>query len=224
MTLPVKMSDGSIGTMELPALMPFDVLEYLINVCGLRLDDKVLASFWGHLDKVGDEWSKSTADYRRGVPGQVWPLGLYGDEAVVGLINNPFLKVVGLFLSVPLYRPSSTRLSRYLLFAVESDKIVSFPETVFPVLRAIVVSMNRLSETGIGSTYFLCSEIRGDQGFFKHILRHKSWWKDSFICFRCRANIKSGRSNYLRYDGWTNTRHTLESFFETELTTLPLCA
>ena len=223
MTLPVKMSDGTVGTMVLPVLMPFDIIEYLINGCGLRLDDSLLASFWGHLDSVGDEWSKSTADYRRNVPGQVWPLGLYGDEAVVGLINNPFLKVVGLFLSVPLYRPTSTRLSRFLLFAVESDKIVSFPETVFPVLEAIVASMNKLSEHGIGSTYFLCSEFRGDQAFFKQIVRHKSWWKDSFVCFRCRASIKKGKHNYLHYDGWTNTRHTLESFFDTELMT-PLSA
>ena len=187
MALPVKTPDGGVGTMELPVLLPFDILEYLINECGLRFHNDLLASFWGHLDLVGDEWAKSTADYRRRAPGQVWPLGLYGDEAVVGLINNPFLKVVGLFLSIPVYRPSATRLSRFLLFAIESDKIKSYPETLFPVLEAIVASMNRLTEVGIGSKRFLCSEIRGDQGFFKQVLRHKSWWKDSFVCFRCRG-------------------------------------
>ena len=29
-------SDGSIGTIELPVLTPYDIVDYLINKCGLR--------------------------------------------------------------------------------------------------------------------------------------------------------------------------------------------
>ena len=202
--------------------LPFDIMAYLVTKCGMTISDKVLDSYWRHLDQMKDEWAVSTQEFRR-CAGKVWPLGLYGDEANVGLINAPFLKVWGVFMSVIVYRPSSTRLSRFLLFSLESDKILSFEATFYPVLQAITDSMNQLTQEGIGGIRFLCAEIRGDQAFFKAVFRHKAWWKDTQVCFRCRASIRPGDSSYLLYDSWTSSVRTTEDFILEELNE-PLCS
>lgn len=221
-TLPIKTPDGSPGTLPLPVQLPFDVMTYLVKTCSMTIKDEVLNSYWRHLDQMRDEWSLSTHEFRQSA-GKVWPLGLYGDEANIGLINAPFLKVWGVFMSVILYRPSSTRLSRYLLFSLESDKLLSFEDTFYPILEAITVSMNRLASEGVDNIRFLCGEVGGDQSFLEAVFRRKARWKDTQVCFRCRASIRPGDSNYLLYDSWRPTVRTTAEFILEELKE-PLCA
>ena len=195
-------------------------MSYLINDVKLHIDERLINQFWGHLSTVNDAWANDTLSWRQALQKPVWPLGFYGDEAVIGLINAPFNKVFGLYMNAVLYRPKSTRKSRYLLFAIEVDKIVSMEESVYPVLSLITESFNRLSKEGINGIHFLVSEIRGDQLFFKSIFKHESWWKSKQICFRCGASC--GQSfNYTNYDGWQATRRTTEQFIAEELPIVP---
>ena len=224
-TLPIKLEDGSVGSKPFPLQLPHNILRYLIETCGLSLPDDLLRAFWDHLDQTGDCWAASTKAFRQSVDRPTWPLGLYGDEACIGLINAPFNKVHGLFLNVVLWRPQSTRLSRFLLFAIESEKILTVVDTLFPVLQMITDSMNQLTEQGIGKIRFLVSEIRGDQAFIRNVFRHRAWWLYSNPCFRCRATLQPGPRNYCLYDepgGWESTRLTTEDFIRHQLT-LPMC-
>ena len=200
--------------------MPYMIMEYLILSCQLTIADEVVNSYWSHLESVNDAWAISTQEWRRAVGGGVWPLGLYGDEAALGLITDPYLKIYGIFMSVVLFRPTATRLSRFLLFSVESDKIKSVEETIYPALEMITASFNRLTAEGIRGRYFLVSELRGDQAFFRYVFKHSSWWKASEICFRCSASSKPTNLNYCVYearDSWNTTYRSTQDFIGYEL-------
>ena len=181
---------------------------------------EVLENYWNRLDGVGDDWAASTRSFREAA-GRVVPLGFYGDEAVIDLINAPTNKIHGLTLNIPVWRTSSTRLSRFLLRSIESDKIVSVEKTIFPVLQLITDSFNKLAEEGVNGLRFLVSEIRGDQVFFKSLFQHRSWWKATEVCFRCKATVKPGRLNYCNDyaadGGWRATSRSTEEFIVFEL-------
>lgn len=217
--VPIRLSDGSVSSGTFPVHLPFDVLQYLICDCNLNIDAGLLDQYWSHLDNVGDEWASSTKEYRR-TAGVVWPLGFYGDEAAIGLINAPTNKVYGLFMNVVVFRPASTRMGRFLLFSIESDKVVSAEKTMFPVVDVITASFNKLTEEGIKHIRFLLSEIRGDQVFFRYLFQHRLWWKHTEVCFRCQADSKCGRFNYCIYDshdGWRTSLRSTEEFLVDQL-------
>ena len=140
-------------------------MDYLIGSCNLHIEEELINQFWSHLDSVEDSWALSTREFRKAVGDKVIPLGFYGDEACMGLVTDPYNQIYGLFMSVVLFRPTSTRMSRYLLFSVDSHRIHSVEETFFPVLEQITASFNRLSNEGVHGRHFLVSEIRGDQSF-----------------------------------------------------------
>ena len=219
--VPVKVPGDKVSEEALPVQLPYDIMCHLIQKCNLDLEKTLVDGYWKHLQNVGDSWAWSTQRFRE-IHGNCncWPLGFYGDEAVLSIQNNPGNKILGLTLNCPLFRPRSTRLSRYLLFSVESDKIVSIKATLYPVLQVLVDSFNRLTEEGISGTYFLVSEIRGDQVFFRQIFRHRSWWRSKDMCFRCRATAVPGLLNYCIYEsnsGWAHTLRSTDDFIKEEL-------
>lgn len=210
----------------LPVLLPYDIMEYLISSCQLKISDGAINSYWSHLESVNDTWALNTKQWRDAV-GRVWPLGLYGDEACMGLITDPYNQIYGIFMNVILFRPKATRLARYMLMSVESDAIESVENTIFPVLDLIVESFNKLTEEGIQGTRFLVGEIRGDQAFFRYLFKHKSWWRSADVCFRCSATAKQCPLNYAIYeapDGWNTTCRNTAEFIQSELPYDKLCS
>lgn len=224
----MKLPDGSKGEASLPLHMPYDIMKYLIADCGLQLDAGLVSNYWSHLEKVKDNFATMTKEFRH-VAGKVWPMGFYGDEAAMGLINAPTNKIYGLFVNIPLWRPKSTRLSRFLLFSVETERVLSIEETIFPALELITESFNELISAGVNGIRFLLSEIRGDQAFFRLIFKHQSWWKGTNVCFRCRAVAGPGPMSYCLYhqpesnDGWVATLRSTEEFLVEELPAANQC-
>lgn len=221
MKVPVKMSDESSCLEALPLELPHRILEYLLNSRQLEIKRESLLHCWNHLDDVGHPFAKSLKAFRetRGSD-HVVPIGLYGDEACLGLVNNPQAKVLGLFMSIVVHRPTSTRLSRYLLWSIHPDKIVSFEQTVDPVLKEIVESCEKAASEGVNGLYFLTSEIRGDQVFFRSIFRYKSRWASNDVCYRCKASAKDASLLYTTYGdqaGWAQTVRTTQEFILEEL-------
>ena len=142
-------------------------------------------------------------------------------------INNaPYDKVAGVFLNLPLFRPKSSRLSRYLLFALEINKVISAQETYYPLLAKIVESCNFATEHGVQGRHFLLSEFRGDQLWFRQLFQHVSWWKSLNVCFRCRATSDPDSPlNYLlngSENGWETTCRSTNDFLLEELPS-PMC-
>ena len=212
---------------SLPLILPYDVMDYLIGSCNLHIEEELINQFWSHLDSVEDSWALSTREFRKAVGDKVIPLGFYGDEACMGLVTDPYNQIYGLFMSVVLFRPTSTRMSRYLLFSVDSHRIHSVEETFFPVLEQITASFNRLSNEGVHGRHFLVSEIRGDQSFFKYLFKHESWWRSTNVCFRCKATTRPTNLNYCVYesnDGWNCTCRSTFEFIRDELPHDKLCS
>ena len=85
----MKKSDGSSGEEIFPLQLPEHVLEYLITKCRIQIDDALVERYWRHLTRVGDTLAVSSKQFREGLEKPVWALGLYGDEACMGLINAP---------------------------------------------------------------------------------------------------------------------------------------
>lgn len=211
---------------NLPVILPYDVMDYLIGSCHLPIDDLLLNKFWSHLDSVQDPWALSTSDFRKAAGANVIPLGFYGDEACIGLVTDPYNQIYGLLMSVVLFRPTSTRMSRFLLCSVDSHRIESAEGTFYPVLEKITESFNRLSSEGVHGRRCLVSEIRGDQAFFKYMFKHESWWRHTNVCFRCRATSKPTPLNYCIYesaDGWNTTCRSTQQFIEEQLPQDNIC-
>lgn len=185
--------------------------------CGLNIPDQLCRNYWQHLDDVNDEVAVSSRQLRRLADQEVWPIGIHGDEANIGLVNAPFDKILGVFMNVPLFRPRSTLVSRYLLFSVEHSRIVDVHRTINPVLTEIVASLNRCLETGILGRRFIVTELRGDQVWIKFLFQHRSSWQGVPVCFRCQASTRATDVNYLFYDKWLPTLRSTMDFLVEEL-------
>lgn len=225
----LKMPDESAEHIKIPVQLPHLLLEYLLCDCSLQIEDDLVRKWWNHLDSVNDDIAVETREFRRligdGTGSLCWPLGIHGDEANIGLINNPTNKIIGVTLNIPLFRPMATRISRWLLFAVESERVWSVEETIFPVLEAITLSVNHAIQYGVKGRHFILTEIRGDQAWFRYIFKHKAYWIGNNICFRCKACAKPNSLNYTLNGvagGWESTvRSTLD--FITEELEEPYC-
>lgn len=214
----VKFKDGDrIYMSPVPYLLPHDILRYLLVECGLTIDETLCQNFWRHLETVGEEVAVASKEFRSLDSKQVWPVGIHGDEACMGLNNAPYDKVMGVFLSLPLFRPRSTRISRFLLFALETAKVVDVQNTVNPILQHIVASLNHCTERGIEGRRMILTELRGDQLWFRFLFNHASWWKTVHVCFRCKCSTRPDSLNYVNYDGWVGTSRTTREFIEEEL-------
>ena len=220
----LKLPDGSKEKIKMPVQLPHLVLKYLLCDCGLHLQDKLVQKYWDHLESVNDDIALETKEFRRlaaaGTGALCWPLGLHGDEANIGVINNPTNKVIGITLNVPLFRPKATRLSRWLLFAIESDHVWSVEETLYPVLEVIADSLNPAIQNGVGGRRFLVTELRGDQSWIRFIFKYKAFWIGNNICYRCKACTKPTNLNYALNDmpgGWESTVRSTADFINEEL-------
>ena len=192
-------------------------MEHLLK-CGLEIEESHVKRFWDHLDKVGHEVAVRSRQLRSLEKQQIWPLGLHGDDANMGIISAPFEKILGMSMNVVLYRPRSTRISRFLLFSLEVKRLVDVRSTLNPILARIVESFNRLTEIGIEGRKFIVTELRGDQAWNRLIFEHESFWKTVNICFRCEATTRPTHLNYALCNGsWLATSKSTEDFLMKEL-------
>lgn len=187
MTVIATMPNGKDGEKVVPVILPHQLVQYLVSECHLPISNCRICQYWSHLEAVQDALALSTRGFRQAAGLPVVPLGIYGDEAQIGLQNNPLNQVLGMSLNFPLWRPKSTRLARFTMFSVDSEEVASFPKTIFPILRCITESLNSLSSTGLHGRRYLLTEIRGDQVFVRKLFNHRSWWVAKKICFRCKA-------------------------------------
>ena len=225
----VKNQDESTAQLSLPVLLPQDLLEYLVVECKLRVKPSLVTNYWKLLEVAGNEVAVRSQELRQQCSRPIWPLGLHGDEACMGIQSAPYDKIVGVFLNIVVFRPTATRLSRYLLFSIDSSRILTVEDSIFPLLEAVTNSLNHVCEVGVdnGRQRFLLTELRGDQVWFRQIFRHRSWWLAREVCHRCCASINEAAVNcYTKYKDFTNVfpPRTTEEFVLEELPLeLPLC-
>ena len=199
---------------ELDVVEPLSLVAYLWNDIGIDIPSQLVESYWAHYREVGAPW----ASWSSATPQHV-PLALYGDDCKI----RPGEKMVGLFLSFPLFRPRSVRCSKFLLFAVQ-EELEYKHFTMDSVLRFLVWALNclhvgRFPRTGCDGEElrgaqaeragkevapgrkFAVTELKGDWSWFKKVFRFKSSWKGGTkvpVCFHCRAGAREPFSIYYK--------------------------
>ena len=179
--------DGSTTTKDFPVLLPHTILKFLFEEASVDIKESNIQKFWSHLRAVQYPWAMNVDS---SIP--FIPIGVHGDEAHYGADNANINKLTCVFLDLPLWRPKNARLSRYLMFCIDSSQVVGY-KSLHPVFQAIAESINfayfGVNEKGerITDRRFILSELRGDQVWHKYVWRHLNWWRKRECCFRCGA-------------------------------------
>ena len=197
--------DGSTTTKDFPVLLPHKILKYLFETAQIEIHEDNLRKFWSHLREVQHPWVQSID-----TTNQFIPIGVHGDEAHYGADTANINKLTCIFLDLPLWRPKNARLSRFLMFCIDSSQCVGY-ETLHPVLQSIAESINwayfGMDETGQITTHrkFILSELRGDQVWHHYIWRHLNWWRKRECCFSVWCSpteVNTKRSFVLWHQRW----------------------
>ena len=187
---------------DLEVVPVHQIMAYLFDTVGLKIDMEDVREFWRFSrEEVCEPWALYSPATERHIP-----LGLYGDSAKVETEFGSY-KVLGVFANLPLFRPSRTRYSRWLLFSIREEEVLA-PWTMNEIYRHIVWSCNILfhglhPSRGIdgqalsgkhvgkpicsGGQVFTVTELRGDWAYHKQTFRFKASWTGHDICFKCPA-------------------------------------
>ncbi|CAK9079208.1 unnamed protein product [Durusdinium trenchii] len=176
------------------------IVHYLWEHIGVDVPPAKVAEYWSHNRKFKVPWAENhpAGDYHI-------PLALYGDSCRTRQVSyQPARKVLGIFLSCPLFRPKSVRASRWLVFSIEEDQLQG-DITLDRVLLYIAWALNclftgrwpRCDMKGTEFTHhkaeragkwicgrplaFALTELRGDWLWFKGLFRLRSSWKITLV-------------------------------------------
>lgn len=206
--VPVKDSKSPRGlSMEsFPILHPHRVLAYLFDVVGIDVPDHLVQQYWDHSRQVGEPWAVNSPASRHHVP-----IGLHGDAARLWTVYQ-FEKHVAIFMNLVLFRPTSTRYSRFLLFSIPHNKLFK-NRTLNRVWERLAWSLEAcykgknpdLGPRGIplkgknleranlpitkGNRVFCVTEYRGDWEWHRDTFRPRASWNSLQVCFKCPATL-----------------------------------
>ena len=209
---------------KVPFLDPDTVMQYLINA-GLTIPQEQVVEFWENKRHSGETWVENCPATNQHIP-----IAIYGDACRLYTARKDS-KYLGIFISLPLWRPRSTRYSRWCIFRLKLKKLHG-TQTLHPVLQRITYKLNMLFENGLlgpnGRVYnFCCSEIRGDWEWHKQLFDLTSSWKSvTQVCFRCNCTSRSDNPKELFYcldhdPAWRE--FTLTDFVASQIKHWPPC-
>lgn len=181
--------------------------------------------------------------------GNFWPLSIYGDEARYTDSAGFVEKVVVLNLSFVLWRPASTRNSRFVIWACRESLCVGH-KTLWSVYeyvrycldwlflgvkpdegflgqplpcnlrRSTPNSLDPLCKKG---TRFPLTEIRGDWAWHSFALQLVPRWNSARCCFKCTADACE-RLDYTLSAAFIQKQVSHADFLRTMLKGPPICA
>ena len=180
----VGVASKTFEDIQLPLLDPHALVDYLFQQTGLVIPENVVNHFWyikRHLAK--EKWAVNSPASSSHIP-----IAVYGDAC-----QCKGVKLLGIFLSFPLWRATSTRCSRWLLCALEESRLWG-TDTLSAIMERITFSLNMLfdgwdlenEKTLAGGRVFTLTELRGDWLWHKQLWNFTSSWKAmKNICYRC---------------------------------------
>lgn len=197
--VPVKSKEKTKIWIDVPLLDPHRLVHYLFSKAGMHMDPGIVKSFWQRKRAAGETWATRSPAGEHHIP-----IALYGDGAAL-YSNRPTgnVKMLGLFLSFPLWRCYSTRCSRFCIFCIEEHKLWGC-DTLDRVLQRVVYSCNVLFDDSAGlGRHFTVTEIRGDWQFFKQVFAFSSSWTSlKNVCYLCTASGDTFDESKLFYNYW----------------------
>ena len=230
---------------ERPILDPHSVIHFLFETAQLKIPPAHVQQYWRHHAECGEEWAQDPSTH------QMIPLGIFGDSARAstqfGSVN-----IVGIFMSIVLFRPHSVRWSRFLLFSIGAHELWKH-HTLNTVYRRLTFSFNCLFE-GVHPRFdqyghqlpphleknagkpitsdrqcFCVTEVRGDWSWHKKVWRfEKTSWTGVRVCHWCPAKSKGAWPelywNLTEQSCWHNGNFTLGEFIEQRLPSMGICS
>ena len=226
-----------------PIMDVHTIFAFLWNKSGLQIPAGEVENYWRKSRANGEPWAcQSTASEHH------IPLGLYGDSATIVMKYGLKESVCGVFASLPLYRPASVRMSRFLITAIPEDKLWMH-HTMNHILRRVVWSCNclyrnvhpscgpageslppglaMLAGTPITTcgAVFTVTEVRGDWAWHRKLFRFLGWTSHS-MCYQCDAKSAGDSANryYNFNDGsWIDRDYSLMQFIAKQLPPEGVC-
>ena len=209
---PIDLTEEGKGIIDakLPVVNLLSLMQYLVDEHGLDLQDHELQRYWRHCRQYFP-WGSS---HPAAAAGEHWPLSIYGDEARYTEASGYQEKLVVLDISVPLWRPASTRNSRFVLWACRESLCVGH-KTLWNIYRYIRWSLDWLylgvkpTEGYLGEVLplnlqrsqpdhaeplcrrgikFTLTEVRGDWAWHSFALQLRPRWNSAYCCFKCGAD------------------------------------
>ena len=172
--IPVQYKDLNDGEIKFrrekwPFLDPHSIVSFLFGPAKLSVPAEHVREYWQHHARFGETWAERCDDWSR------IPLGLFGDSARLTTQYGKVVQLVGIFMNIILWRPSSVRASRFLLFTIAESQLWSY-YTLNTVYRRICWSMNTLWEgvhplTGVYGGSFTAKN--GIQRWAKHYTKQR---------------------------------------------------
>ena len=208
-----------------PIIYPHRVLTYLFDHVGVWIDPASVNAYWDHARAFQDPWCLQHAypDCR-----DVIPLGLHGDGARLW-VQHRTEKCFAITMNMVLFRPVSTRHSRFVLFSIPVELLYK-NRTLNCVWKRLVWSLNACYEGYYPATLpngtpvhgprrfvtrqqlrFCISEIRGDWEFHRDMWRPTAAWNSIQICMRCPA-MSQGQKEYLYWNNEDSAKWPDEVF------------
>lgn len=228
----------TLSMKSFPIVHPHRLLSCLFDYVGLQIAQSEVRQYWTHARSMGEEWAlEHPASWDH------IPVGIHGDAAKLWT-QYKFEKVVAIWMNVILFRPSSVRHSRFLLFSCPHALMVK-NRTLNRVFRRLVWSFNAAFE-GINPTVgeggraltgndllragspitssnhrFALCELRGDWEYHRDVFRFTASWQGIDMCFRCPAKSKGAARDLYHNLGpdcaWVHEEFNLAQFISRRL-------
>lgn len=203
--LPVRVKKLHVDTQAyedilLPLLDLHLVMDFLFTTGGIDLPSEIVNQFW-HVKRnlAREEWALTSPATVNHIP-----VALYGGSCTC----KGQIKMLGIFVSLPLWRGKSTRCSRWCLCAFEEARLWG-TQTLNAIMKRIAFSLNMLfdawdSERGValaGGKKFTLTELRGDWLFHRQLWNFSSKWTTlANVCYRCDCKGRSNDANKLYWE------------------------
>ena len=137
LNIPVEYKDQHGATVvrsePWPIIDVHETMHYLVGVGKILVPHSERLKYWRNSRANGEEWAQDTGSEL------MVPIGLYGDSAKV-TTRFGSENVLAMFCNVVLWRPSSVRWSRFLIFAIPEERLTS--PALLAFLRRIAWSCN----------------------------------------------------------------------------------
>ncbi|CAL1144977.1 unnamed protein product, partial [Cladocopium goreaui] len=242
--IPVKYTDLADGDDKYrlekwPLLDPHSIIAFL-EKSGLKIPPISVREYWHHHRTFGEPWAQHDETDRI-------PMGIYGDSAKCQT-EFGFVNLVGIFISLVLWKPMSVRFSRFLVFAIPEQSLWG-SKTLRVVYRRLAWSINSLihgehPRAGVygedlnarlrelsGKPFqhrYALTEIRGDWAWHKKVWRFKRCsWAAINMCHQCPAKSSSTNSADLYWmfesNSWDDHHFTTEQFIAERMPETGIC-
>lgn len=207
--IPIKYKDDAAWKCRFedwPILDVHTTAAFLTEEAGLHIPQEALTKFWSHHSTCGVPWAQiGENEFDR------LPFGIFGDGARMATKFDSS-NLIGIFWNFCLWKPATTRASRFLLFCVPEEMLWGY-ETLNKAYRRIVWSCNAFIDgvhpsvgpwgealpkhlaAKAGQTMAsrgALVEIRADWSFHKKVFRFADCaWNGLKICHLCPARSAS---------------------------------